>query len=184
MTLTSRAGSGVLFLLLSANVFAAEKINVEHVSSQLVDNGYYLDARINFELHDDVLDALDHGVDLNIDIIIKVKEKRKWFRDRLYKQDRVKFKLGHRPLSDVYIVTNIGRSEQRQFDRLENALNYLGTIDHYFILNNENLDDGQQLTGSLKAEVNVGNLPPPLKPIAFIANKWQSDSKWRRWAIR
>ena len=170
--------------MFSANVFAAEEIKVEHVSSRLVENNYYLDTQINFELHDDVLEALNHGVDLNIKIIIQVKLKRKWFRDKLYKQDTVKFKLGHRPLSDVYIVTNVRKFERRQFDTLENALKYLGTIDHYFLLSNENINDEQNLTGLLKAKVNVDNLPPPLKPIAFISNKWQLDSQWRQWTIR
>ena len=60
---------GVLFFLLSAGVCAVEGITVEHASSQLVDDSYYLDARVNFSLHDDLLEALDHGVDLDIRII-------------------------------------------------------------------------------------------------------------------
>ena len=184
MALTSRAGSVVLFLLLSVNVCADENITVEYVSSELVDNSYFLDARINFNPHDDVLEALDHGVDLDIDIIIKVKEKRKWLWDRLYKEDIIKFKLDHLPLSNVYIITNVSNSQQRQFDTLKNALKYLGTLDRYFLLNSENIDDDATLVGSLKAKLNVENLPPPLKPVAFILNKWQSDSESRHWTIR
>ena len=184
MTLTSRVGSVVFFLLLSVNACADENITVEHVSSELVENSYFLDARIHFFLHEDLLEALDHGVDLDIDIIIKVKEKRKWLWDRLYKEDIIKFKLDHLPLSDVYIVTRVSNSRRRQFDRLENALKYLGTLDRYFLLNSENIDDEANLVGLLKAKLNVENLPPPLKPVAYILNKWQSDSEWRHWTIR
>ena len=184
MILTSRAGPGVLFLLLSASVYAAEKITVEYASGRLVENNYYLDARVDFDLHDDLLEALDHGVDLDINIIIKVKEKRKWLWDRIYKEDMIKFKLSHLPLSDVYIVTNVGKSEQRQFDALENALKYLGKIDRYFLMNTNKISDKPGLAGLIKAEMNVDNLPPPLKPIAFLSNKWQMDSKWRQWTIR
>ena len=189
MTLTSRVGPVVLFLLLCVNVcadenIADENIIVEYVSSELVENSYLLDARINFNPHDDVLEALDHGVVLDIDIIIKVKEKRKWLWDRLYKEDIIKFKLDHLPLSNVYIITNVSNSQQRQFDTLENALKYLGTLDRYFLVNNENIDDDATLVGLLKAKLNVEILPPPLKPVAFILNKWQSDSEWRRWTIR
>ena len=91
---------------------------MEHVSSELVENSYFLDARIHFFLHEDLLEALDHGVDLDIDIIIKVKEKRKWLWDRLYKEDIIKFKLDHLPLSDVYIVTRVSNSRRRQFGHI------------------------------------------------------------------
>ena len=174
----------ILFLLLSTNTLATEEIKVERVSSRLVGNSYYLDAQINFEFHDDVLDALNNGVDLNIDIIIKVKVKRKWLWDSLYKRDIIKFKLDYKPLSNVYVVTNPGNLDRRQFDSIENALKYLGMVDNYFLLNNENLNDEQNLTGLLKAKLNVENLPPPLKPIAFISKRWKSDSQWHQWAIR
>lgn len=184
MTLTSRALPGVLFLLLSAGVCAVEGITVEHASSQLVEDSYYVDAQVNFTLHEDLLEALDHGVDLEIRIIIRAKEKRKWLWDRIYKEKTLKFKLDHRPLSDVYIVRNVRKSERRQFDTLENALKYMGKIDRYYLMNNKKLNDSSGLTGQIRAEMNVDNLPPPLKPIAFLSDKWQMGGKWHRWTIR
>ena len=174
----------MLFLLLSAAVCAVEGITVEHASSQLVDDSYYLDARVNFSLHDDLLEALDHGVDLDIRIIVRVKEKRKWLWDRVYKEKTLKFKLDHRPLSDVYTVRNVRKSERRQFDTLENALKYMGKIDRYHLMNNNKITDESGLTGMIRAEMNVDNLPPPLKPIAFLSDKWQMGGKWHRWTIR
>ena len=174
----------MLFLLLSAGVCAAQGITVEHASSELADNSYYLDAQVNFSLHDDLLEALDHGVDLEIRIIVRVKEKRKWLWDRVYKERTLKFKLDHRPLSDVYIVRNVRKSERRQFDTLENALKYMGKIDRYYLMNDKKITDASGLTGLIRAEMNVDNLPPPLKPIAFLSNKWQMDGKWHRWTIR
>lgn len=184
MILTNRAGPGVLFLLLSAGVYAAPGITVEHASSQLVDDSYYLDAQVNFNLHDDLLEALDHGVDLEVRIIIKVKEKRKWLWDRIFKEKSLKFKLDHRPLSDAYIVRNVRKPERRQFDTLENALKYMGKIDRYYLMNNNKITDESGLTGMIRAEMNVDNLPPPLKPIAFLSDKWQMGGKWHRWTIR
>lgn len=174
----------MLFLLLCTGVCAAEGITVEHASSQLVEDSYYVDARVNFSLHEDLLEALEHGVDLEIRIIIRAKEKRKWLWDRIYKERTLKFKLDHRPLSDVYIVRNVRKSEQRQFDTLENALKYLGKIERYYLMNNKKLNDTSGLTGSIRAEMNVDNLPPPLKPIAFLSDKWQMGGKWHRWTIR
>jgi len=179
-----RVGLILFFLFsLSIQVNATEEIKVVHVSSALIENNYYLNAQVDFEFHDDVLAALNHGVDLNIDIVIKVKIKRKWVWDKIYKHDVIKFKLDHHPLSNLYVVTNLNNFDRRQFDSLEYALRYLGTVDNYFLLNNDNLIDGNMLTGLLKAKLNVENLPPALKPVAFISSKWQLDSQWYQWEI-
>ncbi|MDE0285185.1 MAG: DUF4390 domain-containing protein, partial [Gammaproteobacteria bacterium] len=65
-----------IILLFSASLWAAEEVTVERVSSEVVDGACYVDARINFNLHDDLLEALDHGVELDARIIIRVREKR------------------------------------------------------------------------------------------------------------
>ena len=175
--------AGLLLLAFIHGARADDGIVVQSVSSTLLDNVCYVDARIDFNLHEDLQEALDHGVDLDVRIIIRVREQRKWFRDRLYKQEMIEFKLDHLLLSNVYIVTDIGASRQRQFDTLENALNYLGTLDRYPLFENKTGLAGTNLRGSLKAELNVENLPPPLKPVAFLLDKWSSASDWHRWMI-
>lgn len=173
-----------LLLLFSIAAWAAEEVTVERVSSEVVDGACYVDARIDFNLHDDLLEALAHGVDLEARIIIKVREPRKWLWDRFYKEEVIEYKLDYLLLSNVYIVTNVGNSRQRQFDALENALKYLGTLDRYPLFTNEDIDEGTSLVGLLKTELNVENLPPPLKPVALLVNKWQSESGWHKWIIR
>lgn len=174
----------LIILLFSADLWAAEEVTVERVSSEVVEGACYVDARINFNLDDDLREALDHGVELDVRIIIRVKEKRKWLRDRIYREAKIKFKLDHLPLSDVYIVTNVKESEQRQFDTLENALKYMGKVDRYLLLDTGEITGAPRLDASIKGVINVKNLPPPMKPVAFLVNKWQSESGWHKWIIR
>ena len=174
--------AGLLLALLSGAVPAVDEIIVERVSSELVDGSYYVDARIRFNLDDDLREALEHGVELHLHIIIKVEERRKWLWDRLYKQRLIKFQLEYLPLSDVYIVSGADKT-RRQFDTLENALKYLGTLDRHPLLSSKKIDNSVSLTGSLKAELSMEILPPPLKPLAFLLDKWRSDGKRRRWLI-
>ena len=174
----------VIFLVLFSTVAgAAEEVIVEQVSSEWADGTCYVDARIHFNLHDDLLEALDHGVDLDVRITIRVKEPRKWLWDRLYSEEVIAYKLDHLLLSKVYIVTNTGKARHRQFDTLENALKYLGTLERYPLFTNADIADGTSLVGLLKTEMNVENLPPPLKPVAALLNKWQSGSAWHAWTI-
>ncbi len=179
-----RAGlSACLLFCLSMKVAAAGEIKVTHVSSELMENYYYLNAQIDFDFNDDVLGALNHGVELNIDIIIEVKIKRRWLWDKLYKQDVIQFKLNYHPLSSLYVVTRLDNSERRQFNSLNDALQHLGGVNRYFLLNNDNVKAGHRLTGLLKAKLNVDDLPTALKPITFISSQWQLDSQWYQWNI-
>lgn len=174
----------MLVLLLVAGRLVAGEIAVQQASSRLVENNYYLDANIAFVLQEEVLDALDHGVELNVDIIIMVKIKRRWLRDSLYKKDTIRFKLEYQPLTDVYIVTNLGKPKQRQFRSLAGALQHIGTVDGYFLLNSGNISSEPGLVGLVRAALNVKNLPPPLKTIGLLSGKWQADSDWWQWTIR
>lgn len=173
----------IFLVLFSSVVWTTEEVIVERVSSELVDGVCYVDARIHFNLHDDLLEALDHGVDLDVRVIIRVKEQRKWLWDRLYREAVIAYKLDHLLLSKVYLVTNTANSRHRQFDTLENALKYLGTLERYPLFTNEDIDAGTSLVGLLKTELKVGSLPPPLKPVASLLNKWQSGSAWHTWII-
>ena len=174
----------IFLVLFSTAVWAAEEVIIEHVSSEVVDGACYVDARINFNLDDDLLEALDHGMELDVRIIVRVREKRKWLWDRVYKETKIKFKLDHLPLSDVYIITDVRKSEQRQFDTLENALKYMGKVDRHLLLNTGEITGGPKLGGLIKGVINVKDLPQPMKPVAFLINKWRSDSGWHKWIIR
>ena len=176
--------SGVLLILFSAGLGAAQdEIIVEAVSSELVEGNYYVDARVNFNLDDDLREALDHGVELDVRIIIRVREQRRWLRDRIYREAKIKYKLDYLPLSDAYIVTTVRKSEQRQFDTLANALKYMGKLDRYRLLDAGETSGGPRLRAALKGVINVKDLPPPMKPVAFLVNKWQSESGWHKWVI-
>ncbi len=173
-----------LLVLLSADLHAAAGgIVVDAVSSERVAGDYYINARINFNLDEDLREALDHGVELDVRIIIRVREQRRWWRDRLYREARIKYRLDYLPLSDVYIVTTVSKAEQRQFDTLENALKYMGRLDRYLLLGAAELRRGTRLRAALKGVINVTNLPPPMKPVAFLVNKWQAESGWHRWML-
>ena len=183
MRVTNLLLPGLLLCLFCAGPLAQEEIVVEQVSTELSGDDYYLDARVDFNLDDDLLEALDHGMELDVRIIVRVRENRKWLWDRVYKETKIKFKLDHLPLSDVYIITDVRKSEQRQFDTLENALKYMGKVDRHLLLNTGEIAGGPKLGGLIKGVINVKDLPQPMKPVAFLINKWRSDSGWRKWVI-
>ena len=59
-------------LLVSVTTWARD-IRIEYAASKLVEGVYYADARIHFDLDEDILLALEHGVAIDIHTLLRVR---------------------------------------------------------------------------------------------------------------
>ena len=170
-------------LCLNSPVQAAE-IAIRHASTKLISDGYALDARIEFQFDDDIRNALDHGVQLNIDVYIEIRRERKWLWDPTIKKVRRAFALLNHPLSNKYIVEDLDSGDRHQFASLPEALRFIGTIANLHVLDLNEMEDDEKYEGFIKAELNVETLPAPLQPIAYVSGYWRTESSWYEWVVR
>jgi Domain of unknown function (DUF4390) len=170
-------------LCLCPSVQGAE-IAIRHASTKQLDDGYALDARIEFSFDDDIRNALDHGVELNIDVFIEIRRERKWLWDPTIKKVRRSFALQNHPLSNNYIVRDVDSGDRHQFASLPDALRYIGTIGNLHVLNPDEIESDEKYEGFIKAELNVETLPAPLQPIAYVSGYWRTESSWYEWVVR
>ena len=161
----------------------AEGIVINHASSKLVADVYTLDANLEFNFDPELIDALEHGVSISIDINILIKRERNWLWDPKVKEDTLSFRLEQHPLSDRYLVTNLINKNVRQFQTLDAALAFLGTINNYFLVSRSVLSRDEKYICMIKAELNTETLPAVIRPIAAVSKKWQLDSPWYEWKI-
>jgi len=174
----------LLACLLVAHIAPADDIEISSATSRLVAEAYQLDARIEFNFDAEVLDALEHGVSIIIDVIILIKRERNWLWDPKVKEEVLNFKLEQHPLSNLFLVTELGSENRKQFPTLEEALDYLGAIEDRFLINRTVLADDEHYVGMIKAEVNTETLPAVIRPVATVSKKWQLDSPWFEWSIK
>ena len=173
----------VLSCLIAAPSLRAEGIVISHATSKLVEDDYQLDAKLNFNFDSEMKDALEHGVSISIDIIVMIKRERSWLWDPKIKEETLSFRLEQHPLSNRYLVTNLHNNSRRQFDTLEDALDFLGTIHNHFLISSSVLSKDGKYICMLKAELNTETLPAVIRPIAAVSKKWQLDSPWYEWQI-
>lgn len=173
-----------MFLFIVLPAAHAEGVDIQAASSNLIGDVYAIDADIEFQLDDEVQDALKHGVELNIDIFITIKRARKWLWDPTVVESVLRYKLEYRPLSNLYLVTNIVNGNRSQFKSLEQATSYLGTIRNYMILNQASLEPDTSYNGHIRAKLNIDDLPPPLQPTAHVSKRWRLESPWYEWVIK
>lgn len=173
----------VLCCLIAAPCVLAEGIVISQASSRLVEDVYQLDAKLEFNFDPEMIDALEHGVSISIDINILIKRERDWLWDPKIKEDTLSLRLEQYPLSNRYLVTNINSDSTRQFQTLDEALDFLGTINNYFLVSQSVLSKDETYVCMLKAELNTETLPPAIRPIAAVSKKWQLESPWYEWQI-
>ncbi|MEJ2761221.1 MAG: DUF4390 domain-containing protein [Gammaproteobacteria bacterium] len=162
----------------------AQVISVEYATSHVNDGIYQVDIRLKMRLNDEIINALKHGVSLNIDVNLEVRRERKWLWNKLIKEVTLHYRLQHHPLSDDFVVTKLGSGAREQFNNLDEALNYIGAIDNYPLIDKARLSGDESYIGLVRAEINIESLPPPLQPSTLISSRWHLESQWYEWVFR
>jgi len=162
----------------------AQGISIDSASSREKNAVYMVNIGLDLQMSDEIREALSHGVSLEIDVHMEVRLKRTWLWDKLVKEVTLHYKLQHQPLSDVYLVTNLDDKSREQFQTLNEALDYLGTVRNYPLIGEDELEKDRQYQGWVKAELNIRQLPPPLQTATYVSSRLHQESKWYEWALR
>ena len=190
MIVNNRLLKGFIYLCISLGCpllstgALAEGIEIQSASTSLIGDVYSVDADIDIELDEEVQDALEHGVELNIDFTIVIKRSRSWLWDPTIIENILHYKLEYYPLTDLYLITNQINDNRSQFETLEQATRYLGKIRNHIIINQASLEPDESYIGLIQAKLNIENLPPPLQPTAHLSERWHLESSWYEWEIR
>lgn len=175
----------ILFACLSMSVEAvAEGINIERASGRIRDAVYLMDATVNYDLNESVLEALNHGIQLQFDVHVEVRRERSWLWDETIKTVILSYQLEHQPLSNNYLITNLTTGEREQLQDMDEALKYLGTIRDFPLIEQAALDPEAAYNCIIMSELKIRTLPLPLQPLAYISPKWHLTSQWYEWVVR
>jgi hypothetical protein len=175
----------ITFLFFVATIkIQAAGIEINDVNSLIKDDDYILDSVVDFELTDEVIDAIDHGVTLYIDVLTRIKRQRKWLWDKTVIERTYSYRLEKHVLSEDYIVTNISSNERQQLPSLNEALSALGNINGLILVPSVALIPERSYTGLIMIQLNIEKLPPSLRPVAYASDEWQLKSGWKEWDIR
>lgn len=172
----------LLLVLLPVSTQAAG-VTIEKASTRLQNSIYQLNANINYELSDAVLEALNNGIAVTMQLSIKIEQPRSYLWDELIAEKSQRYELKFHALSGQYLVkTNTG--EQRSYLSLTTALRGLGQIRALPILDQALLQDPQDVMVRLKTELDTNALPAPLRPVAWLSSEWKLSSEWYSCPLR
>jgi len=195
MSLPSAAAEGIaarlcaLFVLLACLAWqpaAAQEggsVAVRSADSRLADGVHRVDARLQYVLSEEALDALESGVPINVELQFEVIQNRRFWLDKVAAELSVNFQLLYNALSRRYVVRNLNTGEQDSYATLYSALNNLGRIVSLPVIDEALLRDDRGHRIRMRAVVDVKDYPAALRLIAFWRDDWRITSDWYEWQL-
>ncbi len=174
----------VLELLAGSGQALGAEFHVQRVQTEVVEDVFMLEARLELGLSGAPLEALENGVPLDIVLDIRVLRRIPYWLDERVAVLTQRFRLEYHALTKRYVLSNVNSGVSQTFDYLEDALASLGTINNFPLIDRGLLKPNQQYTGTLRARLDIEKLPAPLRPLAYLSSQWRLASDRYRWSLQ
>ncbi|HKK14205.1 MAG TPA: DUF4390 domain-containing protein [Gammaproteobacteria bacterium] len=150
----------------------------------LINAVYHLDARIDFHLSSAALEALHNGVPLTIDIHMQVVRNRDWLWSQVVADLHQRYRLQYHALSERYLVKNLNTGVVSSHQALQDALESMGIIHNFPMLDEHLLTPGYRYVGRLQASLDIEALPTPMRVWAYVTPQWHLSTDWYTWPLK
>jgi hypothetical protein len=172
-----------LLLCLAPTTVLAENFFITGIHTRLHENVYLLNAHIDYRLTEQVLEALNNGVPITLQVEIEIQRKRRWWLDADVAALQQRYRLQYHALSHQYLMQNINSGAFYSFHTLDAALDTLGSLKDFPLLDKQLVDSGEEYEVLIHAELDIEALPSPLRPLAYITPAWRLNSDWYSWSL-
>jgi hypothetical protein len=184
-------GIGVVLLLGNGLAAADEPATVEvppgvvirEAHTELKDDVYYLQANIDYRFSRPALEALEKGVPLTVVMRIEILHERNLLWSQTVASLEQRYQLSFHALSQQYMLRNLNSGSQYTFPSLDAAATVLGTVTDLPVIDGNLLEEDGPYSGRLMAELDVDQLPVPLRLLALVSKDWQLNSEWYTWPL-
>ncbi|HKK03529.1 MAG TPA: DUF4390 domain-containing protein [Gammaproteobacteria bacterium] len=172
-----------LQMMLPAVARADAPIEIVDVSTHLEDGVWYLDADIDYRLNETALEALDNGLELDIELVIQLTERRRLLWDPEFAELLQRYGLRYHALTERYILRNLNSGEQVSYGALQPALEALGTVRRLPVIDDALLSEEERYDVGLRAIIDIKKLGGALALFRLFWNDWRIAGDWARWPL-
>ena len=161
----------------------AGSVTVTSADSTVINRMYVIDAEVEFAFSDDALEALRSGIALFIDVDFRVQRLRPYVWDPIILKLSRRYQIERHALTDRYVITDLITDDRRIYESLESAVGDLGRLRAIPIAEEAAFDHTSEYRIGLRARLDLGSLPGPLRPIAYVSPSWRMSSGWYQWTL-
>jgi len=167
-----------LFFINSVSMAAG--FTIPRAEIVLTDKVYHLNASLEFDFSDEVLQAINNGVPLVLVLDIEFLRLRQYLWNQEVATLEQRFQLDYHALSEQFVVRNLNSGAQFTFFSLTAALLKIGEIQRLPIIDEQLLfaDDDENIYARIRTRIEYDALPVPLRINALISKSWWLSSVW------
>lgn len=173
----------LLILLLPKTGLAAE-FTVRSVATELKDNVYLLNARIDYTFSREAQRALQSGIPLIILMDIEVEKLRSWWWNKEVAKLQQGYLLIYHALTKKYIINNLNSGAQHNHKSFSTALQTLGRITDLPLIDKGLIEEDKRYQINLRVFLDIESLPAPMRPLAWLSSDWHLSSDWYSWPLQ
>ncbi|HDP88760.1 MAG TPA: DUF4390 domain-containing protein [Thioalkalivibrio sp.] len=155
---------------------------INAIYSRNVDGVIRIDADVRYNLTPVLRDALHNGVDLVIEMEVRVERVRWWVNEDVASLVQ-RYRLGYYSLSRLYVVQNLNTGVQSTYPSLGSALYALGAVRDFPLMDAALLLPGEEYRAGMRTRLAVDQLPLPLRVRGYVAREWRPESEWYEWPL-
>lgn len=169
-------------LVLPAILLAQTEENVVRYAEIVQgDDGYVVNADIDFDLGPHLTDALQRGVSLHFVLEFQLERGRWYWLDQEIAERSIHFRLSYHAITRSYRLS-IGGLHQT-FDSLDAALGAMRRIRNWHIVELDELEAGVSYKAALRLRHDISRLPRPFQVTAIGSREWSVGTDWSRWTF-
>jgi hypothetical protein len=175
---------GLLFgcwLAFGGSALAFDKSVVRQAAIRAVPQGYVLDADVDIALNPTLEDALTKGINLYFLLELELSRPRDWWFDEDIADPVRKMRIYYHLLLRRYVVES--GYITRTVATLGEALEMLGRVDDWKVLEKGALKAGHHYEARLRLRLDTTQLPRPLSIGAVTSDKWEMATPWYGWSF-
>ncbi len=168
---------------LAAETDSAAGFEVLFSEIEVVDGVVRLDAGFDLRLSAELIEAINRGVPMTLNIEMAVwRERSYWFDDEVANVVQA-YTITYSELTRSYLLDNINSGAHFQLPSLEAALWVVAALSDFPFIDASLLTPGGRYYYRIRVGVDVASLPVPLRVMAFISSRWHLTSDWYRWPL-
>jgi hypothetical protein len=162
----------------------AAEFTISKAAARLQDGTYVVDATIGYQFSPAVLEALENGVPLTVELHLQVRREGAWVWEPDVVDSRLRSQIRFSPLLGTYQVTNVETGQHRSYASRDRAISALGEVKDLTVVRADALDPDETYRVEMRATLDIESLPLPLRPKAYLSPDWNLSSEWNRWRLR
>ncbi|WP_456377360.1 DUF4390 domain-containing protein [Thiolapillus sp.] len=149
------------------------------------ENGWIvLDLLQNYQLSDIMEEALENGVPLTFETEVVIDPEDASFWRSALRKKKIQRQLRFHPLAEEYEVLDVDTGTRRRFATRDAALLALGDLKEKKIIPARALKKGVFYLVKVQTAHDIGALPLPLRPRAYLSPGWHLSSKVYEWRLQ